>query len=93
MYFRCILVTLRWHAIAILWFFFLNLTLYKMGIAKYNRDDLTTFDMLHYTVVTYFTVGYGDVYPTNVQSQVLSWLNMCTFFILTASSCNLKGVE
>lgn len=93
LYLRCIVVTLRWHAAAILVFFFLNLSLYRAGIAKYNRDDLSTFDVLHFTVVTYFTVGYGDVYPTSVPSQVISWLNMCTFFILTASACDLKGVE
>jgi hypothetical protein len=92
-YIRCVVVTLRWHAAAILAFFLANLLLYRTGVAKYNRDDLTTFEVLHYTVVTYFTVGYGDVYPTSVPAQVLSWLNMATFFILTASACDLKGVE
>lgn len=93
MYLRCILVTLRWHAIAILVFFALNVTLYKTKIAEYNRKDLSAFEVLHFTVVTYFTVGYGDIYPTNAPAQILSWANMCTFFILAASSCDLKGVE
>lgn len=93
LYARCVVVTLRWHAAAIIAFFLLNLALYRAGVATYNRDDLTAVEVLHYTVVTYFTVGYGDVYPTSVPAQVLSWLNMCTFFILAASACDLKGVE
>lgn len=90
---RCIVATLRWHALAIIVFFLANLSLYKSRLAKYNRDDLTWFEVLHFTVVTYFTVGYGDVYPTNVPAQILSWLTMCAFFILAVSSCYIRGVE
>jgi hypothetical protein len=92
LYVRCVGVVMRWHLLAILVSFALNLSLYKAGVTRYNRE-LTDFEMLHYSVVTHFTVGYGDVYPTNPPAQALSWLNMGAFFVLAASQCDLKGVE
>jgi hypothetical protein len=91
-YARCAGAVLRWHLLSILVSFALNLGLYKAGAAKFNKD-LTAFEMLHFSVVTHFTVGYGDVYPTSPVSQAVSWLSMGSFFLLAASQCDLKGAE
>ena len=81
---RCISAVLGWNIIAILFFFAVNLALYRAGLAVFNRHKVSVMDMLHFTVVTYFSVGYGDMYPVNDIARIASWANMATFFILAA---------
>lgn len=71
------------HAALILLFFLLNLAALQAGLATFNKEDVTWFDMLDYTFVTWTTVGYGNVYPTNAVAKVLSWGKMIAFLALT----------
>lgn len=73
---------LAMHAALVAAFFVLTLVAYRAGVATYNLDDMTWFDVLDYVIVTWTTVGYGNVYPTNAPAKVLSWGKMASFLAM-----------
>lgn len=70
------------HFAMIMVFVLLNMILYYGGIATYNKENMGVQDLIHYTVVTHHTVGYGDIYPENGVAKILSWLQMFAFAIV-----------
>jgi hypothetical protein len=64
----------------------LHLSLYAAGATRYNIDDngkkMTFMDIIHFTIVTQYTVGYGDIYPVNAVARILSWIHMMLFFMI-----------
>lgn len=71
------------HVMVLTVFIMLNLIFYRLGWSKYNQEDMTWFDVVDYSVVTWMTVGYGNVYPTNAWAKMMSWAEMTAFLILT----------
>src|SRR5205807_1918707 len=41
------------------------LTLYGIGIIQQNRETITFFDCLYFSIVTFTSLGYGDIVPTS----------------------------
>ena len=70
------------HGAMVAVFFLVNLVTYSSGVAEYNKKHMTWFDILDYTIVTWMTVGFGNVYPTNAAAKMLSWAKMTAFLIL-----------
>ncbi len=55
---------------------------YRSGV--YSRDLVSWGDSLYFVVITFFTVGYGDLYPTCELSKILSMVIIITGFVFTA---------
>ena len=73
---------LAFHALALAVFVLVNVISYRLGWAKYNAEKMSWFDVVDYTVVTWTTVGFGNVYPTNAFAKVVSWAQMTAFLAL-----------
>lgn len=51
------------------------------GFGKYNKEDITMFDTLHFSFVTQTTNGYGDMF---INSSFLKFVNLIHLFGLLA---------
>lgn len=64
----------------------LYIALYFSGLTKYNVDDnggeMSVMDLAHVSIVTQFTVGYGDIFPVNNVARIISWIHMFLFFCI-----------
>ena len=73
---------LLYHCYVILLFAVLYYTL-----AKYRHDEDEHFkdfgSTLYYTIVTHFTVGYGDIYPKTALLKTLCCIHLFISFSLT----------
>ena len=61
--------------------------IYSDSFAGLNLDQTTLFkffDLLYFSIVTFTTVGYGDIFPVGKAVKVLTILEMATSFITIA---------
>eukprot|EP00873_Tetraselmis_striata_P033677 jgi/Tetstr1/453941/TSEL_040860.t1 len=62
-----------------------NVILVVTKVAKYNVEEMSVFDTVHYTITTWTTTGFGDIHPTNVAAKIMSWVKMLLFlFVMIA---------
>ena len=62
-----------------------TVALYRAGVTRYSRENASVADLVHFTVVTQYTVGYGDIYPVNTAARILSWIHMFVFFAIVVA--------
>lgn len=73
-----------WKAtILIIIMFVLTLTAFSyIGVLHFatgfNVSELSYFDILYYTVVTFATAGYGDIVPVNMYNKAITILTLST---------------
>lgn len=79
---RRLLVKLSVHLIMVVIFSAINIAAVRMGVAKYNVDPVTSFDVLHYTFIMHTSTGLGDIYPVSPAARVLSWVHTFGFLVL-----------
>ncbi|EHJ02112.1 Ion transport 2 domain protein [Clostridium sp. DL-VIII] len=53
------------------------------GSDCYSRELISWGDALYFVVITFFTVGYGDLYPVCEVSKILSMVTIITGFIFS----------
>lgn len=70
-------VSLLAQVLIMIVFFLTYTTFYYAGVAKFNKD-MNVMDLMHFSVITQSTVGYGDLYPVNAGARVISWLHIFT---------------
>jgi hypothetical protein len=64
----------------------LYVALYSLGVTRYNVDEnggkISVMDLIHVSIVTQFTVGYGDISPViNNVARITSWIHMFFSFV------------
>lgn len=78
-----VLVSLLAQGLVMIVFFLVYATFFYAGAAEFNKD-MTVMDIIHFSVVTQSTVGYGDVYPVNSTARVISWLHIIATVVVIA---------
>ena len=78
-------INLKYHGMVIVVFSFLYYMLSISGIAAENEeeqfDDLGS--CIYYTIVTHFTIGYGDISPKSRLFRALCCIQILCAFMLT----------
>lgn len=73
---------LLFHFLILSLFTLLNVIFHKLEWAEYNKENMSWFDVVDYSIVTWMTVGFGNVYPTNAWGKIMSWAQMTAFLVL-----------
>lgn len=67
---------------------------YLHNPASFDGVDYGLFDMLYYTVITFATVGYGDITPVGFSAKVVSVLTVFTSVLcITVLLSEILGVK
>ncbi|AUF82121.1 putative ion channel [Tetraselmis virus 1] len=69
------------HIILIITFFVINLTINITNKNAFSKE-LTTLDVFYYTVTTWTTTGYGDIYPVITVSKMIAVTKMLLFLVI-----------
>nr|WRJ69826.1 putative ion channel [Oceanusvirus sp.] len=73
------------HLSLLAFFCAVNSVLVLTKVAKYNVESMSVFDAVHFTITTWTTTGYGDIYPTNAVARVMSWIKMLLFLVVVVA--------
>ncbi|WP_156456543.1 potassium channel family protein [Abyssisolibacter fermentans] len=75
---KSIILNIWIGAIIVLLIIIINLFLSVLVVYKafpneaYNHTNIATFDLFYYTLITFTTVGYGDIVPNMIITKILS---------------------
>ncbi len=83
------------------WFLFwwgnLFFIITKIDENPFNKADVSLLDTIYFSVITAFTIGYGDIYPTNDLTKILVimeiFLNFIFVLLIIQKSFELKDLN
>ena len=50
-----------------------HIALQRTGVGRYNKEEPSWHDLVHMSLMTSTTIGFGDICPVNLPARVVTW--------------------